>query len=59
MKLAQRFITSNAETITINDSSIDKVNQQLKAVFPKKDIKADGITSTIEEFIDNNWTYWT
>lgn len=59
MKLAQRFITSNAETITINDSSIDKVNQQLKAVFPKKDIKADGITSTIEEFIDKNWTYWT
>ncbi len=59
MKLAQRFITSNAETITINDSSIDKVNQQLKAVFPKKDIKADGITSTIEEFIDKNWIYWT
>lgn len=59
MKLAQRFITSNAEKITINDSSIDKVNQQLKAVFPKKDIKADGITSTIEEFIDKNWTYWT
>lgn len=59
MKLAQRFITSNAETITINDSSIDKVNQQLKAVFPKKDIKADGITSTIEEFIDKNWAYWT
>lgn len=59
MKLAQRFITSNAETMTINDSSIDKVNQQLKAVFPKKDIKADGITSTIEEFIDKNWTYWT
>lgn len=59
MKLAQRFIVSNADTITINDSSVDKVNQQLKAVFPKRDIKADGITSTIEEFIDKNWTYWT
>jgi hypothetical protein len=59
MKLAQRFIASNAETITINDSSIDTVNKQLNAVFPKRDIKADGITSTIEEYIDKNWTYWT
>lgn len=59
MKLAQRFIASNAETITINDSSIDTVNKQLSAVFPKRDIKADGITSTIEEYIDKNWTYWT
>lgn len=58
MKLAQRFIASNAETITINDSSIDTVNKQLSAVFPKKDIKADGITSTIEEYIDKNWSYW-
>lgn len=58
MKLAQRFIVSNAETITINDSSIDTVNKQLSAVFPKKDIKADGITSTIEEYIDKNWSYW-
>lgn len=59
MKLAQRFIASNAETITINDSSIDTVNKQLSAVFPRRDIKADGITSTIEEYIDKNWTYWT
>lgn len=58
MKLAQRFIASNAETITISDSSIDTVNKQLSAVFPKKDIKADGITSTIEEYIDKNWSYW-
>lgn len=36
MKLAQRFIASNAETITINDSSIDTVNKQLSAVFPKE-----------------------
>ena len=58
MKLAQRFIASNAETITINDSSVDTVNKQLSAAFPKKDIKADGITSTIEEYIDKNWSYW-
>ena len=58
MKLAQRFIASNAETITINDSSVDTVNKQLSAVFPKRDIKADGITSTIEEYIDKNWSYW-
>lgn len=58
MRLAQRFIASNAETITINDSSVDTVNKQLSAAFPKKDIKADGITSTIEEYIDKNWSYW-
>lgn len=58
MELAQRFIASNAETITINDSSVDTVNKQLSAVFPKRGIKADGITSTIEEYIDKNWSYW-
>ena len=58
MKLAQRFIVSNAETITINDSSVDTVNKQLSAAFPEKSIKADGITSTIEEYIDKNWSYW-
>lgn len=59
LKLAQRFIVSNAETITISDSSVDTVNKQLGALFPKRNIKADGITSTIEEYIDKNWTYWT
>lgn len=59
LKLAQRFIVSNAETITINDSSVDTVNKQLGALFPKRNIKADGITSTVEEYIDKNWTYWT
>lgn len=59
LKLAQRFIVSNAETITISDSSVDTVNKQLGALFPKRNIKADGITSTVEEYIDKNWTYWT
>lgn len=58
MNLAAKFIASNTESIVINDASIDTVNKQLKALFPKKDIKADGITSTIEEYIDKNWVYW-
>ena len=59
MKLAQKFIASNVEEMVINDSSIDAVNVQLGALFPKKNIKAEGITSTIEEYIDKNWKYWT
>lgn len=59
MKLAQKFIASNVEEIKIDDSSIDTVNVQLGALFPKRNIKAEGITSTIEEYIDKNWKYWT
>ena len=59
MKLAQKFIASNVEELIIKDSSIDTTNTQLEAMFPKRDIKAQGIALTIEEYIDKNWKYWT
>jgi hypothetical protein len=58
MKQAQRFIGSSVNEIKINDESIDKINKQLKTAFPGKDVLADGVTQTIEEYIDKNWKYW-
>lgn len=54
----KNFISSAVEPVDIKDSSIDSANYTLKTLFPKKDIKAQGITMSAEEFIDRNWKYW-
>ena len=56
---AKNFIASTVTPVNISNSSIDSINYTLSAIFPKKDIKAQGITMSAEEFIDRNWKYWT
>ena len=57
IKQAQPFIESNAQQFIIEDSSIDTVNKQLKAFIPQKDVRAQGIQMTAEEYVDKNWSY--
>lgn len=56
-KIANMYIDSTVDEINIDTESIDKVNTQLRAFVPHKDIKAKGITLTAEEYVDKNWAY--
>ena len=58
MQQAARFIETNVDSVTINQSSIDTVNTQLKALFPEKNIQSMGIISTVKEYIDKNFNFW-
>lgn len=55
---AKNFISSAVTPVEMNDSNIDSVNYILKSIFPKKDIKAQGIIMSAEDYIDRNWKYW-
>ena len=55
---AKNFIASTVTPVEMNDSNIDSINFALKAMFPKKDIMAQGIIMSAEDYIDRNWKYW-
>lgn len=55
---ASRYIESNLEEIEVDTDTIELVNKQLKALFPEGNLKAQGMISTIKNFIDTNWDYW-
>lgn len=56
---AKNFIASTVTPVKVDDANIDRINDVLKALFPQKDIKAQGISMSAEEYINKNWNYWT
>lgn len=55
---ASRYIESNISDIKISTDTINEVNKQLQAFIPEGNIKAQGVTSTIIDYIDSNWSMW-
>lgn len=55
--VAAQFIDSKADMSTINNEALLKVTTQLQHIFPGKEVGAQGIQQTAEEWIDRNWKY--
>lgn len=53
-KVARNFIKSSVVLDSINDEDVDIVNEQLKLIFPARDIQADGVRLTALEWVKKN-----
>lgn len=57
-RAAKQFIESNINTEAVRSSDLVKVSEQLKHIFPGKNVMAEGMMMTAEEWIDANWKHF-